>query len=133
MTGKSGASSSVVELTSTFKCHMIPVDAEQIASLHAKAPYYLDDYIPAGWLSSNPEAVHTFGLNTQMLVREDMDEQLAYDLTKCIMEHIEDLTTIHPAFKVMTKDAVANGLAIPLHPGAERYLKEIGATIEYLD
>ncbi len=133
MTGKSGASSTVVELTSTFDCHMIPVDDEQIKSLNSKAPYYLDDYIPANWVESNPEPVHTFGLNTQMLVREDMDEQVAYDLIKTIMEHMDDLTDIHSAFKVMTKDSVANGMSVPLHPGAERYLKEIGATIAYLD
>lgn len=133
MTGKSGASSTVVELTSTFKCHMIPIDDEVLTSLSSKAPYYLDDYIAGGWVSSNPEPLHTFGLNTQMLVREDMDEQVAYDLIKTIMENMDELTSIHSAFKVMTKDAVANGLAVPLHPGAEKYLKEIGATISYLD
>lgn len=133
MTGKSGASATVVELTSTFDCHMIPIDDEQIKSLSAKAPYYLDDYIAGNWVSSNPEPLHTFGLNTQMLVREDMDEETAYNLIKTIMENMDELTEIHPAFKVMTKDAIANGLAVPLHPGAEKYLKEIGATISYLD
>lgn len=133
MTGRSGASASIVEMVSTFDCHLIPFDDEQIKALNEACPYYLDDYIPGGWVESNSEPVHTFGVNTQMLVRSDMDEQVAYDLIKTIVEHLDGLTAIHPAFSVMTDDYIASGMSLPLHPGAERYLKEIGAEISYLE
>jgi TRAP-type uncharacterized transport system substrate-binding protein len=60
----------------------------------------------------------------------DLDEEVVYQVTKAIWEHVEEL---HEAAAWM-KDTVSleNALElIPmrLHPGAERYYREIGMAI----
>jgi TRAP-type uncharacterized transport system substrate-binding protein len=58
-----------------------------------------------------------------------MDEELAYQVTKAIFEHVEDLRAIHPAANDTTVEFTMASTPIPLHPGAIRYFEEIGAEI----
>lgn len=43
----------------------------------------------------------------------------------CI-ENEDYLCSQHSCFEAMNDDTVAAGLSIPMHPGAERYFKEVG-------
>ena len=47
-------------------------------------------------------------------------------MTKAAFEHKEDLVVITPHMKHMTPESAKN-IMIPLHPGALKYYKEIGA------
>ena len=60
----------------------------------------------------------------------DLDEEVVYQVTKAIWENVEEL---HEAAAWM-KDTVSLDKALDfipsrLHPGAERYYREIGMTI----
>ena len=47
-------------------------------------------------------------------------------MTKSLFEHLDQLVQTHPAAKDIDVKKAATGLPIPLHPGAERYYREIG-------
>lgn len=50
-----------------------------------------------------------------------------YQLVKGVFENFEDFKRLHPALAQLHKEQiVADGLTAPLHPGAERYFKEVG-------
>jgi TRAP-type uncharacterized transport system substrate-binding protein len=54
-----------------------------------------------------------------------------YKLVKTVFENLEDFKQLHPALATLEKeDMVKNGLTAPLHPGAERYYKEVGLITE---
>ena len=61
------------------------------------------------------------------VVRADMDEQLAYNITKGITENLEKYKAAHRLLKkaVTLQSWSEKGLA-PFHPGAERYFREKG-------
>ena len=62
-----------------------------------------------------------------LVVRADMDEQTAYNITKAIIEHSDKYKAAHRLLqKVVTNQTLAGKGLIPHHPGAAKYLKEKG-------
>jgi len=61
------------------------------------------------------------------VTNEDMDEAVVYEVTRAVMENIDDFRKLHPAFATLDpKEMIAKGLSAPMHPGAEKYYKEKG-------
>ncbi len=56
-----------------------------------------------------------------------MSNDLVYKFTKNLFEHKADYYAIHGSAKDMTVENATKGIPIPFHPGAEKYLREIGA------
>jgi TRAP transporter TAXI family solute receptor len=63
-----------------------------------------------------------------LVVHPDLDEELAYTITKTLVENVEELIAITPHLESMSKENVTKGLIskFPVHPGAVRYYKEAG-------
>ena len=64
-----------------------------------------------------------------LTVREDVDAEHVYQITKTIYENLPFLNAIHKATRVMALEKAITGLPMPLHPGALRYYKEQGLEI----
>ena len=48
-------------------------------------------------------------------------------MTKSIVEQLDDIAATHAVYAALTPEMMAQDLGIPMHPGAEKYYKEIGA------
>ena len=78
--------------------------------------------IPAGTFPGQTSAVRTVGVNMVLVCRADLDEQLAYDLTRLYFAALPriaaggDVPGIDPQQAPLTP--------IPLHDGAARYFRE---------
>ena len=88
---------------------------------------YFKFIIPANTYPNQPTAVQTFAVANYIFARKDLPEDLVYKFTKAIYEHSADLVATHKAAKDIKKENAVNGMTVPLHPGAAKYLKEIGA------
>jgi len=75
------------------------------------------------------EAVQTIGIPNVLVVNADMDEELAYKLTRLLFENTDELIAVHPAANDTTVKFTMDSTPVPLHPGALRYFEEIGAVI----
>lgn len=62
-----------------------------------------------------------------MLVRSDFSDEQVYKLTKAFFENIDALKEAHNAAKDIDVKEAGKNLVVPLHPGAEKYYKEVGA------
>ncbi len=62
---------------------------------------------------------------TAICVKADLPDDFVYNLTKIIFDHKAELDTVHPQWTTTNKDTVAKDVPVPLHPGAEKYYKEI--------
>lgn len=82
--------------------------------------------IPAGTYDGQDEAVPTLAITNILVTSSDVDEELAYQMTKQMFEHLDQLTAAHNAAKAIDPKTAAKNLPVPLHPGAERYYKEAG-------
>jgi TRAP transporter TAXI family solute receptor len=65
------------------------------------------------------------GLNT--LVRADMDEKLAYSITKGVVENLDKYKAAHRLLeKAVTVQSFTEKGLVPYHPGTEKYYREKG-------
>jgi TRAP transporter TAXI family solute receptor len=55
-----------------------------------------------------------------------VSDELAYQMAKQMYENLDTLHAAHNAAKAIARDNAIKGMPVPLHPGAERYYKEVG-------
>ena len=75
------------------------------------------------------EAITTAYSPNVLVVRDDVSEEIVYNLTKLLWENLSTLQEIHSATKSMNLDVALTGIPVPLHPGALRYYQEQGVEI----
>ena len=51
-----------------------------------------------------------------------MPDADVYKITKAIVEGLEELHAVQPTWKTLVPEHMADNLALPLHPGAEKSL-----------
>jgi TRAP transporter TAXI family solute receptor len=56
-----------------------------------------------------------------IVVGDSLPDTLAYQLTKLLFEHQEELVKVHPAARGIRRDLATQTEPVPLHPGAQRY------------
>ena len=121
-------SAAMTELYSTGKYHLIDFTDEQLDAICARNPAYYKFTVPAGTYANQPEDIHTFAVANYLYVRADMDEDAVYTFVKTLYENLDDVKGVHSVLADnFSIDSCTDGMTVPLHPGAERYYKEVGA------
>lgn len=108
------------------KVKFIPID--NIDKLLGKYSYYAKSVIPIKYYpnAENSADVSTFGVKATLVTSADVPDNVVYAVTKEIFDNLEDFKKLHPAFGVLTKENMLEGLTAPIHPGAMKYFKEAG-------
>ena len=122
----SGAPASAVTQATTAGCTLVNIGDDIIAELQKQYPWYAPFTIPAGTYPNQDQDVQTSAIKMVMFCRGDLSEQAVYDLTRTFWENIDALGEAQGNLKGLTPEqAVVDIANLPLHPGAERYYKEI--------
>ncbi|MAM85940.1 MAG: C4-dicarboxylate ABC transporter substrate-binding protein [unclassified Hahellaceae] len=122
----------VKEVTTLCESRLIPLSAEMIKSLKTAFPYYRDATIPAGMYRNNEGATATFGVGAVLVTDAATDDETVYRLVKAVFDNFEAFRQRHPALANLRVQAMANErLAAPIHPGAARYFREAGLTLQH--
>ena len=61
-----------------------------------------------------------------MVASNGVSDDVVYKVTKSIHQNLDYLGALHSALAGIDSERMINGIPIPLHPGAEKYYKEIG-------
>jgi TRAP transporter TAXI family solute receptor len=89
--------------------------------------YYAWATIPKGTYKTTTADVTTFGVMATFVTSADVPNKTVYEVTRAVMENIDDFRKLHPAFRNLDpKKMISDGLSAPLHPGALQYYKEKG-------
>ncbi len=110
-----------------IKVHIVAIP--DVQPLLAKYPYYAKAFIPMKFYpnATNKEAeVPTFGVKATLVTSADISDEIVYAITKEVFDNLEAFKKLHPAFSVLTKKNMLEGLSAPIHPGAVKYYKEVG-------
>ena len=117
----------VTDLTTSEKITLLDTTEFTEALKQKYGDVYQDSTIPSGTYKGVSEDVPTIAVPNYLVVNEDMDEQLAFDLTKLLFDHKQDLIAVHPEAKNLDPQKAKEVIApIELHPGAQRYFDEQG-------
>ncbi len=111
------------------KVAFIPVTGPGIDKLILAKPYYAKSFIPMSLYpgaENKEEKIDTFGVKATFVTSAAVPDDVVYAVTKEVFENFETFKKLHPAFGVLTKEGMLDGLSAPIHPGAEKYYKEAG-------
>jgi hypothetical protein len=64
-----------------------------------------------------------------IVAHKDLDTDLVYQFTKSVYDNLNELKAMHNGFSSLELDgsAIKEGWKdVPIHPGAEKYFKEVG-------
>jgi uncharacterized protein len=82
--------------------------------------------IPARTYEGQTHDVQTAAVVNFLVTREGVSTDIVYAMTRAIFSNLTQLVQTHPAAGgISLKDATV-GMPLPLHPGAERYYREMG-------
>ncbi len=121
--------SSIMNLATTRDIRLVGLTDEEIANAKQAEPVFAAYKLKAGLYEGMDEAVQSIGIPNVLAVSSEMDEELAYQITKVLFEQTDELIAIHPAANDTTVEFSVESTPIGFHPGALRYYEEVGAEI----
>jgi TRAP transporter TAXI family solute receptor len=99
----------------------------RIAERHG--PFYFPASIPKGTYLGVEEDISAAAGMTLFVAHEMMEESLAYEITKVLLERTPELASAVAAAKEISLTSAVRGSSVPFHLGALRYYKEAGITV----
>jgi len=119
--------SAIVDLALTNNVVVLEVDTANANRLKEKYPIYATVNIPANSYRGQTATVQTVAILAIFVAADTIPENVMYDLTKALVEQQPKIAAGHAKGNELSRQSIVNGISIPYHPGAAKYLKEIGA------
>lgn len=116
----------IVELATSNAINLVSIDDEHAAKLIEKYPFYTKFNIPSGSYKGVDTETQTVAVVATYIVSNSLSEDLVYKMTKALFENKADIASGHPKGAELDPVYAVSGISIPIHPGAEKYYKEIG-------
>lgn len=116
--------SSLRDLATSVKIVIVPIPADVIAKVGD--PAYQSGIVPANTYEGQTANVPTAFVQNFLVTHEGVPTDTVYKMTKSMFENLDHLVAAHAAAKAIHKETALVGMPLPLHPGAEKYYREIG-------
>ncbi|HSL92968.1 MAG TPA: TAXI family TRAP transporter solute-binding subunit [Bacillota bacterium] len=118
----------VLEMSKTNRVIIVPITGAETDDLIAKYPFYAKVTIPAGTYDGQQDAVATVAVRAMIVVAAEVSDDLVFDITKALFTSLSDFGAAHARGKDLSYGSSQNGMPIALHPGADKYFKEVVAS-----
>lgn len=117
----------IVELAATTSITLVPVTGPEADKLLSEQKFFSKDKVPAGTYKGVGEC-ETISVAAQWVTSAKQPDDLVYQITKSLWSDgtRQALEAGHAKGKMITLANATTSLGIPLHPGAERFYKEVG-------
>ena len=126
---------SIKEATSgRIKVRIVAINGPETESFLKKYPYYAKAVIPAKFYPNavNKDDIESVGVKATFVTSKNLDDTVVYAITKEVFDNLEAFKKLHPAYAVLTKENMLQGLSAPIHQGALKYYKEAGL-VQYIN
>lgn len=121
-------SSGIAQMASTVGLKLLAIPDSVRQDVISKAPFYYQSPIPANVYADIEADTPTVAVAAQWIVSANQPDDLVYGITAALWNdstrRLLDLG--HPKGESVQLESALEALGLPLHPGAERYYKEIG-------
>ncbi|MGF1643597.1 MAG: TAXI family TRAP transporter solute-binding subunit [Thiotrichales bacterium] len=115
------------DLATSVDVIFVPVPAEIIAKIGDSA--YGAASIPAGTYKGQEAEVPTASIVNFLVTHDGVENAKVYQMTKVMFENLDQMVAAHAAAKGIKLEHAAKPMPVPLHPGAEKYFKEVGVAL----
>ena len=115
---------SIQDLSTTNPTTIVEIPAALVETIGAP---YAAAIIPAGTYTGQDADVQTAAVVNFLVSHEDVSEETAYQMTKLLFENLPRMVAAHSAAEAISIEDAMGESPVPLHAGAERYYREVGA------
>jgi TRAP transporter TAXI family solute receptor len=125
--------SAITDVAATPGVKMLLIDHDQAVPkmVEKYGPSYAPTVIPKGSYPNQDKESKVAATWNIMAVRDDCPEDLAYNLTKIMLEKREDLAKVHKeALNIKVENQKSQNAGIPWHPAALKYFAEKGIKVD---
>jgi TRAP transporter TAXI family solute receptor len=119
--------SAIVDLATSKDIVLVEIDDAHAAQLMNAYPFYTQMPVPAATYKGQTAAVKTVAVKATFIVSSKLSEDTVYNLTKGLFESKTQIEAAHAKGKELSYSYAVEGISVPFHPGAAKYLREIGA------
>jgi hypothetical protein len=112
------------DLSTSVKVVFVPVPADVVARVGSAA--YQVGTIPANTYQGQSADVPTVQIRNVLVTHADVPEDTVHAMTKALFGSLDHLSSAHSAARAISLETAADGLPVPLHPGAARFYREAG-------
>lgn len=115
---------SIRDLATAIKIVVVPVPADVVAKVGD--PAYQPAVIPANTYIGQTADVPTAAIPNFLVTHAGVPEDVVYRMTKAMYDNLDTLYAANNAARAIKRENALKGMPVPLHPGAERYYREVG-------
>ena len=121
----------VSELADDTGIVLLPIEGPEADRLIERYRFFSHHSIPQDVYSGVTET-KTISVGAQWLVSSAVDSETVYQITKTLWNQNSRklLDGGHAKGRSIRLETALNGIAVPLHPGAERFYNEVGLSLE---
>lgn len=118
----------LIQLGSTKGFELYKFTETERTEINKIIPYYVASMIPAGTYENITYDVPTVAVNGQLITSADQPDDLIYDITAALWNKNTRklLDKGHSKGSAIQLETALKGVLVPVHPGAEKYYKEVG-------
>jgi len=114
------------ELSLRREIRVIPVEEKILKKVIEVNPYLYSDTLKAGAYKGMDKETPILVFGVGFVTHDVVDAGLVYKIIKALYDHRNELIEIHPVAKEMDLKNAFRTIVYPMHPGAEKYYKEVG-------
>jgi uncharacterized protein len=115
---------SLRDLSTSMKIVVVPIPPDVVAKVGD--PAYQPATIPAKTYEGQDADVPTAAIQNFLVTSEAVPTEVVYQMTKAIFSNLPALVAAHSAAKGIKLENAIKSTPAPLHPGAEKYYREVG-------
>jgi TRAP transporter TAXI family solute receptor len=116
--------SALRDLATSVEIVVVPISADVIKKTND--PAYLPAIIPANTYRGQPTDVAAVAVQNYLVTYDGVGNDTVYGITKALWTGLDQLVAAHSAAKAIDLKHALDGMPVPLHPGAEKYYREVG-------
>lgn len=113
----------VRDLAAARDIALVPVPSDVATRLMKDYPFYARVTVPKDTYPKVTTDTPTVAVKATLVVTDQMDNKLAYDIVEAIYSNLDRLIATHAMGRLITKETAMEGMPIPVKPWADLFFK----------
>ena len=117
----------ITDLATTNEFSMISLTDDALAYIAQNYPFLVQDNLPADTYDGIHQETKCVAVQAALVAADTVSEEAVYELLKTMFDNKAELEAAHAKFQFLDPEYAVSGASVALHPGAEKFYKEVGA------
>ena len=116
----------IVDYATTNTLNLVSLSDDELAAIQEAYPFLIRDDLAADTYTGQDADVTCVAIQATLVASEELSEDVVYEFVKAMFDNKDALTEGHAKFGFLDPEAASAGATVTMHPGAEKYYKEVG-------